>query len=175
VSGGGGSEREDPTAAPVDVDNTTSTATAPSPLRRIPRCFPPSPTNAGEVLVQQDNEVHQQPATAATAPLNQNKKGLTPPPPMQVRDALTKAGSMIRASKTKNLSNKNKERMSIAGAIVKLIELQNWPPSSSGTAGDTAAMTVTLMRQMDCINKSMDKLDRRDAKERRKERKQRKK
>jgi hypothetical protein len=114
----------------------------------------PSPTNAGEVLVQQPvteatapPNQNQQPVTAATAPPNQNEEGMTPPPPMQVRDALTKAGSMIRASKTKNSSNKNKERTSIAGAIVKLIELQNRPPSSSGTAGDAAAMTMTLMRR----------------------------
>ena len=185
--GGGGSEGEDdpiaaPVDVPVDVGNTTSTVTAPSPLRCSPRHFPPSPTNAGEVLVQQlvteataPPNQNQQPVTAATAPPNQNEEGMTPPPPMQVRDALTKAGSMIRASKTKNSSNKNKERTSIAGAIVKLIELQNRPPSSSGTAGDAAAMTMTLMRQMERINESMDERDRRGAKERRKERKRCKK
>ena len=132
--GGDGSEGEDPIFSPVVVDNTTSTVNAPSPLRRSPRRFPSSPSNAGEVLVQHDNVVNQQ-------------EGETPQPPMQVRDALTKAGSMIRVSKTKNVSNKNKERTSIAGAIVKLIELQNRPPSSSVTADDAAAMTMTLMRQ----------------------------
>ncbi len=129
--GGGGSEGEDPIAAPVDVDNPTSTVTVPSPLRRSPCRFPPSPTNAGEV-VQQDNEVHQQPVTAATAPPNQNEEDMTPQPPMQVRDALTKAGSMIRSSKTNNSLNKNKERTSIAGAIVKLIELQIFRPPQVG-------------------------------------------
>jgi hypothetical protein len=49
---------------------------------------------------------------------------MTPRPPMKVQDALTKAENMIRSRKSKNLSNKNNEQMLIAGAIIKLIELQ---------------------------------------------------
>jgi hypothetical protein len=77
---------------------------------------------------------------------------------------------LIRSSKTKNSSNKNKEQTLIAGAIVKLIELQKLPPCSSGAACDLAVMNKTLMRQMERINKSMDERDLRGAKERRKER-----
>ncbi len=61
-----------------------------------------------------------------------------------VYDALVnKAGSTIVARKTKNSSNKNKERMSIVGAIANLIGQQNWPPSSSGAAGEVT--TITFM------------------------------
>jgi len=177
--GGDGSEGEDPIDVPVEVDNT-SFVNAPSPLRRSPRRFPSSPNNAIEVVVQHDNvgnqrdgETPQPPEGETPQPPTQVRE--TPRPPMQVRDALTKAGSMVRASKMKNVSNKNKERTSIAGAIMKLIELQNRPPPSSVSADDAAVMTMTLMRQMESINKSMDERNRRDAKERRKERKRRKK
>ena len=107
--GGGGSEGEDPIAAPVDVDNTTSTVTAPSPLRRSPRRFPPPcPTDAGEVpvqLVDVDEVPPPLPATAAAArppPTNQNNESVTPLPPNQVQNALAKAGNVIKSSKTKN-------------------------------------------------------------------------
>ena len=165
------------------ADDVTSAVSVPSPLRRSPRQFPPpSPTDgAGEVPVQQPvNEVPPPlTATAAAArPPRSNKKNdsVTPLPPIQVQNALAKAGNVIKSSKTKNSSNKPKERTSIAGAIVKLIELQHTrPTSSTGAAGGGAAMTMTLMRQIERINKSMDERDRRDAKERRKEHKRRKK
>ena len=166
-----------------NVDDATTAVPVPSPLRRSPRQFPPPcPTDAGEVpvqLVDVDEVPPPLPATAAAArppPTNQNNESVTPLPPNQVRNALAKAGNVIKSSKTKNSSNKPKERTSIAGAIVKLIELQHTrPTSSTGAAGGGAAMTMTLMRQIERINKSMDERDRRDAKERRKERKRRKK
>ena len=89
---------------------------------------------------------------------------------MDVCTALKKAGSTINASKTKNSSNKNKECISIAGAIVKLIEQNGGQSSNIG-----ATVTVTLMRQMEQINNSMDGRDRWEKKERMKERKRRKK
>ncbi len=80
--------------------------------------------------------------------------------------ALRKTESSIKAQKTKNSSNKHKEHTSIAGAIVKLIEQGQGSSSSMG-----ATMNMTLMRQMERINKSMDDQDKREAKERKKERK----
>jgi hypothetical protein len=56
--------------------------------------------------------------------------------------------------------------MSIAGVIVKLIEQGQGSSSSMG-----APMNMTLMHQMECINKSMDNWDKREVKERKKERK----
>ncbi len=58
----------------------------------------------------------------------------------------------MKGQKTKNSSNKNKERTSIAGAIVKLIEKQD----SGENAGVTATMTMMMMRQLEAMNKSMD-------------------
>ena len=66
-----------------------------------------------------------------------------------IRAAMAKASSKITASMTKNLSNKNKERVSIAGTIVKLIKQQNHPASSADEA-----VAVTLVHQMEHINRS---------------------
>ena len=69
-----------------------------------------------------------------------------------VRRALQRAESLVKAQKTKNASNKNKEHTSLAGAIVKLLEKDQHP--SDGMA---ANMSMMLMQQMEAINKSMDK------------------
>jgi hypothetical protein len=87
-----------------------------------------------------------------------------------IQSAMAKASSRLTASKTKNSSNENKDRTSIAGAIVKLIEQQNRPASSIGESA-----TVMLMRQMERMNRSLDERDRREKKDRRKERKRQKK
>ncbi len=88
-----------------------------------------------------------------------------------IHSATAKASSRIVTSKTtKNSLNKNKERTSIAGSIVKLIEQQNRPASLVGESA-----TITLMRQMERINRSLDARDRREKKERRKEHKRQKK
>jgi hypothetical protein len=69
-----------------------------------PRCSLPSMSHSTEQHCQ---------ATSATA-----DEGVTPSAPtMDVHDALKKAGSTIKADKTKSLSNKNKDRTSIAGEI----------------------------------------------------------
>jgi hypothetical protein len=73
--------------------------------------------------------------------------------------ALRRASSTVRAEKTKNSSNKNKERTSIAGAIVKLLERQQ--PLSTNEHNERSAMfTMTIMRQMESLNKLMDDCDR---------------
>jgi hypothetical protein len=98
---------------------------------------------------------------------NVNAEGVAPAPAMDAaRPALRKVESSIKAQKTKNLSNKHKECTSIVGAIVKLIEQGQGSSSSMG-----ATMNMTLMGQMECINKSMDNQDKQEAKERKKERK----
>jgi hypothetical protein len=94
-------------------------------------------------------------------------KGLAPAPATDAaRDALRKAESSIKAQKRKNSLNKHKERTFIVGAIVKLIEQGRGSSSSMG-----ATMNMTLMCQMERINKSMDDCDKREVKERKKEHK----
>lgn len=83
---------------------------------------------------------------------------------------LRRAESTMKAQKTKNSSNKIKERTSIAGAIVKLIEKQD-----SGEAGLAANVSMMMLRQLEAMNKSMDKRDERERRRERKERKRRKK
>ncbi len=82
-----------------------------------------------------------------------------------VRAGLKRADDLMKAQKTKNSSNKSKERTSIAGAIVKMIERQ-------GSSGMVASMSMMLMRQLNAMNSS---LERREQQERRQERRQRKK
>jgi hypothetical protein len=129
------------------------------PLRHSPRCSPQQRPHADN-----NNEVRQQET-------NVNAKGVTTTPAMDAAHAaLRKAESTIKAQKTKNSSNKHKERTSIGGAIVKLIEQGQGSSRGMGTT-----MNMTLARQMECINKSMDNQDKREAKERKKEHKHRRK
>jgi hypothetical protein len=79
-----------------------------------------------------------------------NNKGMTPAPAMDTRSAPRKVESTIKAQKTKNLLKKHKERTSTMGAIVKLIEQGQGSSISMGTT-----MSMTLMHQMECINKSI--------------------
>jgi hypothetical protein len=58
----------------------------------------------------------------------------------------------VKAQKTKNASNKNKERTLLAGVIMKLLKKDH--PPSDGMSGN---MSMMLMWQMEAINKSMDK------------------
>jgi hypothetical protein len=109
-------------------------------------------------------EVQQQAPVAG----NNNKEDMRLPPALDMLNGMKSAGSSIKSSKTKNLSNKNKEHTSIAGAIVKLIE-QGQPGGSSCEL--SANMSMILMHQLDSMNRSMDKRERREEKRRKKERK----
>ncbi len=96
-----------------------------------------------------------------------NAEGMAPAPTMDAAcAALRKAESSIKAQKTKNFSNKHKKCTSIVGAIVKLIE-----QGQGSSSGMGATMNMTLIRQMEHINKSMDNWGKQEAKERKKERK----
>ena len=89
---------------------------------------------------------------------------------VDVRSALKRAESSLKAQKTKNASIKNKERTLIAGTIAKLLEKDN-----SSSDGVSANMSMMLMRQMEAINKSMDTRERRERIDKRRKRKRRKK
>ncbi len=67
-----------------------------------------------------------------------------------VRAYLKRAGNLMILHKTKNSSNKSKERTSIAGAIVKMIERQE-------CGGMAASMPMMLMRQLDAMNSSLER------------------
>ncbi len=100
-----------------------------------------------------------------------NDKGVIPAPAMDACAAPRKAESSIKANKTKNLSKKHKERTSIAGGILKLID-----QGQGSSSGMGAIMSMILMRQMEHIlNKIMDNQDRWEEKERKKEHKRCKK
>jgi hypothetical protein len=83
---------------------------------------------------------------------------LHPQGDVNVSVALRRASSTMRAEKPTNSSNKNKERTSIAGAIVKLLEQQQ-PLSNNERNEMSAMMTMTIMRQMENLNKIMEDCD----------------
>ncbi len=93
---------------------------------------------------------------------------MTSPLALDALNGLKRVGSSIKSGNTKNSSNKNKERTSIAGAIVKLIE-QGQPGGSSREMSTN--MSIILMCQLDSINRSMDKREWREEKRRKEEHK----
>jgi hypothetical protein len=100
---------------------------------------------------------------------NEGVEEVTPRVPTKnIGAALKRADSLIRAQKTKNSSNKNKERTLIAGAIVWLVERQDLG------GGLAANMSMLMMRQLEAMNKSMDKREQREMKQEQRERKERK-
>jgi hypothetical protein len=148
----------------LEYDNEGNQIIVPSfppPIRRSPRQSIP-------VAATVNKEVQQQ----APGGGNNNKEDITSPPALDALNGLKSTGSSIKSGKTKNLSNKNKECMSIAGAIVKLIE-QGQPGGSSCEM--SANMSVMLMRQLDSISRSMNERERREEKRRKKEHKRQKK
>ncbi len=94
---------------------------------------------------------------------NKSIEELTP----NIRAGLRRAEDVMKAQKTKNSSNKNKEHTLIAGAIVKLVERQDSDAMAS-------SMSMMLMRQLEAVNSSMDKQEQRERKQKRRERKKRK-
>ena len=122
---------------------------------------------------EDDTQRPQDEVTVAGSRVLENNERATRPPPQcdnAIATALRRASSTIRSEKTKNSSNKNTERTSIAGAIVKLIERQQ-PSSSNQEREDRSSyMTMTLMRQLDRMNKSMDDRERRERRQRKKRR-----
>ncbi len=129
----------------------------PPPIRRSPRQLVPVAATVNEEVQQQ-----------ASGGGNDNEEDMTLPPALDALNGLKSARSSIKSGKTKNLSNKNKERTSIAGAIVKLIE-QGQPGGSSREISTN--MSIMLMRLLDSIIRSMDKREQHEEKRRKKERK----
>ena len=84
------------------------------------------------------------------------RENLSPTP----SGALNRVNHSIKSQKTKNSSNKIKERTSISGAIVKLLERDGGDGLQSSEL--SANLTMTLMRQMSAMNNSMDRQDRQE-------------
>jgi hypothetical protein len=144
-----------------DEGNQIILPSLPSPLHH-------SPCRSIPVAATVNKEVQQQ----APGGGNNDKEDMTLSPALDALNGLKSVGSSIKSSKTKNLSNKNKERTSIAGAIVKLIEQGQHRGSSHEMSTNVSIMS---MCQLDSINRSMDDRERHEEKRRKKERKHQKK
>ncbi len=95
----------------------------------------------------------------------------TPTLAKSVKDAMSRAESYAKAQKTKNSSNKNKERASVAGTIVKMLERMD---SSLNDSVMGAQVNLMIMRQLEEMNKGMAQRAREERRERKKERERRK-
>jgi len=101
----------------------------------------------------------------------------TPPLSKSVSSAIAKASSLAKSEKTKNSSNKSKERTSIAGTIVKMLErMDSSSGGGLGGSGDmAAAMNMMMLRQMDAMNRSMAQREKDERREKAREKKRRRK
>ena len=88
-----------------------------------------------------------------------------------VQSAMARAESLTKAAKTKNASNKKKERTSIAGTIVKMIERID----SSSNSAMTTNMNMMMIRQVEEMNCMMAQCHKEERRERKREKKRRKK
>jgi len=95
----------------------------------------------------------------------------TPPMSKSVQSAMARAESLAKAAKTKNSSEKKKERTSIAGTIVTMIEQID----SSSNSTMTTNMNMMMMRQMKEINRMMARHHKEERRERKREKKRRQK
>ncbi len=95
----------------------------------------------------------------------------TPPMLKSVCSAMARTESLAKAGKTKNLSNKSKERTSIARSIAKMIDRID----SSSNSTLTANMNMMLMRQMEDINRGMKQHYKEERRERKRGKKRRQK
>jgi hypothetical protein len=95
----------------------------------------------------------------------------TPPMLKSVRSAMVRTESLAKADKTKNSSNKSKERTSIAGSIAKMIDRID----SSSNSTLMANMNMMLMWQMEEINRGMKRRYKEERRERKREKKCRQK
>ena len=79
--------------------------------------------------------------------------------------------------KTKNSSNKNRDRTSIAGSISKLIDSLSTNTNTEEWEDVNVAkrMNILMMRQMDSMDRRMEMRDKEDRKEQRKKKKKRQK
>ena len=134
-----------------DDDRNTDAAVVPA--------LPPLPCPVGEEV--QDTGENKEVTTAPSAQASTR---------VDVRSALKRAESSLKAQKTKNASIKNKEGTLIAGTIAKLLEKDN-----SSSDGISANMSMMLMRLMEAINKSTEKRERRERIDKRRKRKRCKK
>jgi hypothetical protein len=113
-----------------------------------PRQFPPLPLLSHKLQDTGNNE----------------EEVMTVPTWGDLPGALKNTEVLMKAQKTKNLSNKNKDYTSIAGAVVKLLERDSGPLS-----GMSVNMTMMFMQQLDTMNKSINKQNQQERNGMRKE------
>ena len=93
---------------------------------------------------------------------------------------LSRASSTVarppkKNQKTKNSSNKNRDRTSIAGSISKLINSLSTNTDEGKNVNVAKRMNILMMRQLDSMDRRMAMCDKEDHKEQHKKKKRQKK
>jgi hypothetical protein len=95
----------------------------------------------------------------------------TPTVAKSVKDAMSRAESYAKVQKIKYSSKKNKERASVAGTIIKILDRMD---SSSNDSAMGAQVNLMIMRQLEEMNKGMARRALEERRKRKKERERRK-
>ena len=91
------------------------------------------------------------------------------------RPASRKSTSSLKNQKTKNSLNKNKDRTSIAGLIAKLIDSFSTNSDKGEDVNVAKRMNILMMRQLDSMDRRMERHDKEERKEKGKKKKRQKK
>jgi hypothetical protein len=137
----------------------------------------PPPPVEGETKEDEDNELSE----IELARILDSSMTDTPGDTLNFPRPLSRTSSTVarppKNQKTKNSSNKNRDRTSIAGSISKLIDSLSTNTNTEEWEDVNVAkrMNILMMRQMDSMDRRMEMRDKEDRKEQRKKKKKRQK
>ena len=135
---------------------------------------PPPPVD-GETKEDEDNELSE----IKLARILDSSMTDTPGDTLNFPRPLSCSSSTVarppKNQKTKNSSNKNRDRTSIAGSISKLIDSLSTNTDKGEDVNVAKRMNILMMRQLDSMERRMEMRDKEDRKEQRKKKKKRQK
>ena len=132
---------------------------------RLPDLFTPPPVEAttGKNNDDEDNEMARIKLVITDPPTETTTS--RPPSRTAAARPASRNSSLSKNQKTKNSSNKNKDHTSIAGSIVKLIDSLATNTDEGGDANVAKRMNILMMRQLDSMDRRMERREKEDHKE----------
>jgi len=146
--------------------------TRPSPSIIIPpRLHPPRPP----LKEDEDNELNEIELAGILDLSMTDTPGDTLNFPRPPSCSSSTAARPAKNQKTKNSSNKNRDRTSIVGSISKLIDSLSTNTNEGEDVNVAKRMNILMMRQLDLMDRRMEMRDKEDHKEQHKKKKKRQK
>jgi hypothetical protein len=143
----------------------------------VPSPPPPFEDTTGENNDDEDNELAEIELAQIDSSIMTDPPAVTtyrpPSRTTAARPASRNSTSSLKNHKTKNSSNKNKYRTSIAGSIVKLINSLSMNSDEGENANVAKRMNILMMQQLDSMDRRMERCDKEERKEQRKKKGQR--